>query len=634
VTVTQQLSDGGAAVRETVPSSDVVRTRFGDVDGLRALAIAAIVAYQVARSAGLPQVAPALAHLASDASQGLALFLALSAFSLAYPAFAVLRADGAAYLDVGRFAIKRFLRVYPAFLAVTIVAAALHPLAILVNFPALSHDVASTTLAEFARNALFIDDTTGNDGARAVSLALRCYLAFPFLLALWARAPRIAIAVAVVAGGLDVATAIGHRITLGAIVPLVLGIAAADARAQNLRVQRVGLPLAAVAAALAFALEPRIAALAGAVGAPDALRVDPLWSIACFGTIAGIGASRLLERIVGFAPFRLLGAASYAISLVAMPVAAFAVKEAPGSLGKPALAALAAGGALAVGFALWQIVDRWFAADGIRRVAADRPGEIADRVLAIVRLSRVVIGSPVRPVGADKSSFEEAPRPDPAIALYAPPPRPAPVNLAVLSTRTGSADDLAAEIMETKRRLTERTAAYFTPEREPALEPAADAASEPAGDPFEKPGVYKRAPVVARPAPAARTIPPSPAADPSPPAPPALDRSSDLSTILPPAPPAPAPAPEETPPDAAPAPRAKASLLDRVTNRARQNGAASEPLASDAADTAPAVDPRPPAIAAAADDPEPAPIAAPVRAPMRFRIGPDRAAPAPDPDRG
>ena len=49
--VTQQMSEDGGVVREAIPSSDVVRVHFSEIDGLRALAIVAAVVYEATRIA-------------------------------------------------------------------------------------------------------------------------------------------------------------------------------------------------------------------------------------------------------------------------------------------------------------------------------------------------------------------------------------------------------------------------------------------------------------------------------------------------------------------------------------------------------------------------------------------------------
>jgi len=126
-------------VGEAGPSRETVRGRSGAIDGLRALAISAIVVYEIVR------LAPALVAgngvwtaLAFDASQGLTLFLILSGYTLAYPAIVACVENGRAHFDVGRFIVKRLSRIYPSYLAALGLAIALPPLAVLYGVPALA----------------------------------------------------------------------------------------------------------------------------------------------------------------------------------------------------------------------------------------------------------------------------------------------------------------------------------------------------------------------------------------------------------------------------------------------------------------------------------------------------------------
>jgi peptidoglycan/LPS O-acetylase OafA/YrhL len=438
-------------VTVTEGPSEAARARFLEVDGLKGLAVAAVLAYQLFRFSGFPASAPAaVARVFADASQGLALFLTLSAFLFAYPLLAALRAEGSATLDTGRYLCGRALRIYPAYLAVAALAALLHPLATLFGYPALAHAATPIDVGTFARNAAFAAGGLGNDGLRAVGLFALAYVLLPVLLTLWTRVPRVAAYLAIVACVLDVLTR-AHAFGIGIVAPLVLGIAAADLRVREHRAARFGLGIAAGAIVLAFVLEPQIAALPGALQAPTALRIDPFWSLAFFGIVVACGALPRLRAVFAFVAFRVASAPAYVATLVAMPIAEFAAREMPPQLA-PLQAVLVTTAVIAVvAYALWQGVDRAFAREAFRQRVAVRPGTIVDRLLARARIATVTY---------------RFPPPKPVPAADAPgdlendgaelPPLPQ-AELARLSTRTGSPEDLAAEIFETKKRLTERT---------------------------------------------------------------------------------------------------------------------------------------------------------------------------------
>ncbi len=476
MTVTHQLANGGSIVRDRVPSTDVVRVRFAEIDGLKALAVIAIVAYQTMRFVGLPPGTPAaVLRMCDDASQGLAIFFVLTGFTLAYPALAALASDGAAYLDVARYAIKRVFRIYPAYLAVLALTAALHPLALLFDLPTVANAVPVFDWTSFARAAVFAQDA-GNDGLTAVGLVARGYVIFPVLLALWVRFPGGTVAVGVVAALLDLFTA-ARGWGIGIVVPLVLGIAAADVRIGRPRLARFGWPLAVAGGAVAWFLEPHLGAIPGPAAGPGMLRIDPFWSVAAVGVLAGVGAVSPVERLMTFGPVRLFGAASYAISLVAMPLDAFAARHVTPRLGSTGIALVSAGAAVVGGFVLWQGVDRWFGDDRLRRHAAEALGPRIEAILVRSRVARIVLGRPPLPQPRELHVVAVSPQ-----NFYRPPARPSPGEVAVVSTRSGSADELAAEIRETKRRLGERSAILLAdePERHPAESAVASGVGEPA----------------------------------------------------------------------------------------------------------------------------------------------------------
>lgn len=462
-------------VREAVPSSESVRDRFGAIDGLRAVAILAVLAYEIVRLAPALVAHNAAAAVAADvASQGITLFLILSGFSLAYPAIVASTESGCAYLDIGRYILKRLSRVYPAYALAVIVAIAIPTLAQRYGLPALAGNGKTVGLDAFWRALFFVGDGLDNDGFRALAIVVRAYVAFPFLLILWVRARRLFPVVLAVAVGLDLLTGL-HGLGIGALLPVALGIVAADVRAQGLPAYRFGIPLALLAGFAAIHAAPMLANLARA-HAPSALRIDPLWAIALFGIVVAVGALDPLERILSFAPIRLLGVTSFSISLVAVPVSTFAIHQLAGPFGIATAAVNALVASLIVGFTLYRFIDRTFAEGSFRRDIAARFGPSLDVALHLIRADRVVLGTVPPALDA------EVTEPHVEVDFYAPPPRPEAGDLAVVSTRTGSAEDLAAEMLATKKRLSERSAAFFS------HQPIAIAAvAEP-----EKPGFYRK----------------------------------------------------------------------------------------------------------------------------------------------
>jgi peptidoglycan/LPS O-acetylase OafA/YrhL len=606
--VTQQMSEDGGVVREAIPSSDVVRVHFSEIDGLRALAIVAAVVYEATRLAS-PSGAwpPVLARVFADASQGLPLFFLLSGFVLAYPPLATLRQDGRTYLDVGRYLVKRILRIYPAYIVVLALAFVVPPLALQYGLPALANGSAGLTSDVFVRNLFFAGDGLANDGFRALALEARWYLLFPLALLLWSRWPRIFFGVAALAASGDLLLSGAHAWGLGALVPFMLGIVAADIRAGHHRFERFAFVLAGLAVVAAVVLERFVLAMPGPAGAAGALRVDPLWSIALFGLLVGAGHSSLVERVLSLRAFRFVGAASFGIALVVMPVSSFVVRQIASSFGAAGTAVNAIIFSLLAGVVIWQLADRWFGEGPLRREVANRVGPWLDAVLRLVRIDRVTLGPPLvlSHEGDEEETVDHG--------LYAPPPRSAAGDLATVSTRSGSPEELAAEILETKKRLSDRSSAIFAdayPIELPPEEPVAPP------EPVLKPGFYRRsadtkaAPAAQAPAPVF-TPDPAPAATPAPRSAQPVPISAHLEApayehyslqAVPQPPPAPAPAPQPQPvPLATPRP---------------------QPVPLRAVAAAPA--PRPVA-------PAPRPVSAPQSAPPPVTPAPRPVAPAPLP---
>jgi hypothetical protein len=145
-----------------------------------------------------------------------------------------------------------------------------------------------------------------------------------------------------------------------------------------------------------------------------------------------------------------------------MPVCAFAGRQIPAQSGPVTIALAGAGAALALGFVLWQTVDRWFGdAFASRAFARQTAGPTEDGTTTARADDRAVDGTGVLPAPA---------------VVCAPPPPAGPV--AVLSTRSGSAADFAAEILETKKRLSETPGAFFTTPLETAPNPLTETKDE------------------------------------------------------------------------------------------------------------------------------------------------------------
>jgi len=191
--------------------------------------------------------------------------------------------------------------------------------------------------------------------------------------------------------------------------------------------------------------------------------------------LAGAGSLPEVGRFLSRAPVRVLAGTAFSTSLVLVPVVTFVLERTAFNSDALTAALEAAAAAVCAGFILYLLVDRWFAPEARRLPAAERYGPMLDRVLARASAAQLTLGTAPEPAPAESSQTEPVPvsAPDPA-------------SLAVVSLRTGSPEDLEAEILAAKRRLAEHLP-VFESDGTPAL--PSHAGSEPAIDagPVEPP---------------------------------------------------------------------------------------------------------------------------------------------------
>jgi peptidoglycan/LPS O-acetylase OafA/YrhL len=446
-------------VNQVYHGVDRGRQYFGFVDGLRALAMLGVVGYELVRFLPPAALSPVLLRAALTSANALALFFVISGFVLAYPALNQLHHKRRVDFDPAAYALKRAARIFPTYLVV---------LALIVLVPLTAgfygvHALAGTVppLDRLLQQAVFAGDGLGNDGMWTLAVTARWYVLFPFLLVLWTRSPAVFVGLALLAAGIDALTA-AHGWALGAVVPFMLGIIAADMLVHEYPAVRYAFPVALGAGAAAFALDPFLAALPGPAGSPVPFPQNPLWALAFAALTLCAGRAPLLEQALELAPVRLLGKISFAVSLTVVPAAAFASRQLAGSpaaaIGLNAFALT-----LVCGFVLWQTVDHWFADHTLRASAGRALGSYLDRYGGRSPGNRVRLladGEPPKPV-TRSSLVTMQRRPEMSSALLE---RAAESPGPIVTMRTGSQADLAAEIHEARRRLAEHAATYFSPE--------------------------------------------------------------------------------------------------------------------------------------------------------------------------
>lgn len=440
----------------TSQTGDTARARFGWADGLRALAALSVLAFEIIRHVpGNHWSNSLLGRVALSTEHGFDALLVLSGLLLAYPVLDVLRREGSAELNVAAFAFGRALRILPAYYLVLAATALIPVAAATYGIGGLSHTGPSPR--ETALQALFFGNGLGNDGFAALAVQVRLLAVFPLLLAAYAFAPAIFALLAGVALYADYATP-AHHWGAGAAPALMLGIVAADVLVRKLRAARFAWPLAGLSAAVAFALDPALAALPGPAANHTFMVWNPLWAVAAAALAVACARSAPAERIFAAHGFRELAGASFALVLVADPIATFVLGHAASAGFATALSA--AGMALAAAFGLWSILDRSVTASrGARalvRAAGRRLGHAATISLGAPRPARV------------RTAVQDAPD-APFDAGFGALPTMHPGMLATVVQRVGSVEDLQAEIEAVKRRLAETASGATAFSDAPAL---------------------------------------------------------------------------------------------------------------------------------------------------------------------
>ena len=373
---------------------DQPRHRIDYVDGLRAIAVLAVVLAHVAYhglAPGTPQ------RFMLEGSHGVDLFFVISGFCLAFPRLAKLRNGKDVAFDVGDYFTKRLVRIVPPYYIATAAF-----LAMLVVPHLIAHHALPTGLPDarsLAMSLLFLDDrvTLLNSSFWTLMVEFRWYFLFPVMLWLWVRSPRAFMLVGIVSLLLYHFTR-ARDLDLGTLPGFMLGIVAADLQLAGTRTHRWGphlrrwaWALVVPAALIGIAMEPW-ATIPGFYRADVAFAYQPTifaWQIACFAFVVAAGAVPAFSRLLSLRALVAIGVASYAIYLVHEPIIAYAANH-------PGLAAnvLGAVAALAIGFAFWAVVERPFTTGPLRAPCLDAVRPIVTGVLAWAQVGRLKLSAP------------------------------------------------------------------------------------------------------------------------------------------------------------------------------------------------------------------------------------------------
>jgi peptidoglycan/LPS O-acetylase OafA/YrhL len=274
-----------------VSSQSFADRRIRYIDGLRAVAVLAVVSFHAAnyRDKDLVQLLP---RVVMQGHHGVELFFVLSGFCLSYPMLTKIYQHGRVSFDIAAYAAKRVTRIIPLFyLAIGV-------------FAVIGAQKASAP--DIIRQALFIDSGTHllNSSFWSLPVEFRWYFAFPLVLLLWVRSKRTF--ASLIAGLFVLQQTRAASTDIVALPAFMLGIVAADLAVQNPKYAKY---------ALALFLAVSIGAFGHASLLDRGQEASALWEIAVFLLVVAGGATPWLTRALSLGVMVFLGRASYSIYL-------------------------------------------------------------------------------------------------------------------------------------------------------------------------------------------------------------------------------------------------------------------------------------------------------------------------------
>jgi peptidoglycan/LPS O-acetylase OafA/YrhL len=381
------------------------------VDGLRAIAILAVIVYHAISEARWPapwlsaplEPAPTwwFATLASKGAHGVDLFFVISGFCLSYPALARLRSADKSTFDIRGFFAKRIARIVPPYYAAIVIVIAAVLLAGSFGLHRPSAVASDFTPLSVLQQLLFLDRHVDlvNSSFWTLTIELRWYLAFPLLLMLYVRSTRAFYA-------LLVACVIAFNFTqlraidIGTLPGFMLGIVAADWQLRGHRFARYALPGLLVTLDIALLLEP-FASAPSRFGVADEtgfyVQTNIGWQLASFCFVVAAGRVGWLRRTLEVPVLCAVGVCAYGIYLVHQPIISAWDRNAGANAGPLLNFTIAVALALAGGFLFSYLAEQPFLRERSRtRIirALEKPIARAFRFMGVPESLQLVPAAP------------------------------------------------------------------------------------------------------------------------------------------------------------------------------------------------------------------------------------------------
>lgn len=281
--------------------------RIGYIDGLRAVAVLTVV---------VSHAAPDKTGFWRLGAHGIDLFFVLSGFCLAYPALRAVNERGSAFFDIARFFAHRLTRILPpyyvAIAVLSILAAAAGAAHLALSDPGTLQSVSWT---DAVRQMLFLDAPVRFITSPFWTLAVefRWYLLFPLALLVWVRSIRaffVLLVLCILAG-----TTRASSVDVLILPAFLLGIVAAHIHLFQPRLRTAALAAFVPLLLLAIRVQPAYV--------PGTNFIHPAWQLAAFAAVVAAGAP-IARNVFSAPPVAFIGAASYSIYLVHLPIVTLA----------------------------------------------------------------------------------------------------------------------------------------------------------------------------------------------------------------------------------------------------------------------------------------------------------------------
>lgn len=359
--------------------------RIRHIDGLRGVAVLGVVLYHCGlHDPALWRASGPVVFLLRQGCHGVDLFFVLSGFCLSYPVLARLHASGRVPFRISAYAARRIVRIIPPYYAAILTFAIMCAilLALRAPLPTGSAPQALSALG-ILNQMLFLDRERAflNGSFWTLAIEFRWYFAFPIVLWLWIRFPKVFWTLGVCALVAAGATSV-HNLDLFYLPFFMLGIVAAQLHVQAFR------PPVWVFAGGAAAFV--VGLLGSAHGGWNNVESGPFWGLAMFSLVVIAGATPALRAVLSARWIVAVGGVSYGMYLVHEPLIALIERSAVPSGGAVLPFVLAFGGAVAAGFAFSYVAERPFHKSRLRdRIIAKIEPEAAS-ILARLELPSVV----------------------------------------------------------------------------------------------------------------------------------------------------------------------------------------------------------------------------------------------------